>query len=401
MSFAAAKTLQEHRIRHTGVRAHHCMYCERSFSRKSTLKVHLRLHTAELPYVCLECGKKYAQSGLLKRHILRVHSGQPVIRVRTQPPDSTPGQLQTCPDCGKTLSGRSSMKAHRFLHTGSRPFVCVICNRSFTRYQHLVDHGARHTGSRPYVCELCGAQFSRPSSLKVHHRLHTGETPYACDMCGLTFVQSSNLQQHVRSHHTHEKPYACSFCDERFAWSKDRLLHEKRRHTCDRPFSCADCDRQFLTNYDLRVHRQARHVGDQGSAKAEHLCSHCPATFVKKSSLVRHLRKHFTYAESGEETSAVTNEQSACEASVPSDHDHPQSEVVVGQTNGQQTSRKRPQHDSEVDKLARNDKRKSSGKPHQHYCPHCQLSFTTLTLLRSHVRSHFGILDSEDEVEEQ
>ena len=477
-SFALAKTLREHRVRHTGIRPHRCTYCDRSFSRKSVLKVHLRTHTAELPYICSDCGKGFAQSCLLKRHMLRVHSGQPEPRTRKRrPPDGSLDQIYPCPDCGKTVSSQASLKAHRFLHTGSRPFVCDVCSRSFTRHQHLLDHSARHTGNRPHVCELCGARFSRASSLKVHFRIHTGETPYSCDVCGMAFAQQSNLQQHIRSHHTHEKPYECSFCGERFTWSKDRSLHERRRHTHEKPFACDDCGQRFMTNYDLSAHQRTKHGDQKPAKKPRHLCSHCQATFAKKASLVRHVQKHFSHGEDdvkssnvvehlvgensecGRPQSRVTDtvghrsilqqftveeeedepsimaEDSACESlgpsahaclqlkvtvgqrqvrknftpaanqeepstgaerpaldsSVPSEYSRRQSKFTVSHTKGHH---KQPSSESVIARPIRNYViRRSSEEPRQHYCPHCQLTFTSLASLSRHVRTHFGVPD--------
>jgi len=271
------------------------------------------------------------------------------------------------------------MKAHRFIHTGVRPFACTVCNQSFTRYQHLVDHSVRHTGSKPHVCEHCGAQFSRPSSLKVHYRLHSGELPYSCEVCGAAFAQSSNLIQHTRSHHTHDKPYVCSFCDERFAWTKDRALHEMRRHTHDKPFSCDVCGWQCLTKYDLRNHEKSRHGGER-PAKLHH-CSHCTATFSKKSALVRHVRKHFSSHKSDEESSSMAEQQ----PSVPGDHHH---DMV-----GYQTTQKHSRRESMMDR----PRKPSTLASRQHYCPHCQLSFSSLASLSRHVRTHFAVSDSEGE----
>lgn len=177
-----------------GHKAYMCprLYCEwfsEGFAKFDDREEHLRKH--ERSHFCPYSTCSYARIGCatareLETHITNYH--QPAPKETEFEPEEKRvkvgnGQLQ-CPDCPKTFTRMSNLRAHRRTHTDERPFECSICNKKFARQHDCKVHEQQHAKQKQAItCRGaldsgfswgCGKKFYGANALARHFGNQTG-----------------------------------------------------------------------------------------------------------------------------------------------------------------------------------------------------------------------------------
>ncbi|XP_059051795.1 zinc finger protein 239-like [Achroia grisella] len=189
-----------------------------------------------------------------------------------------------CDICGKFLSTKSNLKAHKICHTDMRPYKCTECPATFRGHSALFQHKKVHSGDTPYHCEFCSKRFSRRTGLINHVRIHTGEKQYSCDICFKSFIQSAQLSIHMKRHNG-DKPFLCQDCGKGFPIKADLMVHQ-RIHNGEKPYSCNLCTKTFATSGNLSIHKRIH------NKEIRYNCKECNRGFVTCSAYSVHLKRH-------------------------------------------------------------------------------------------------------------
>ncbi|XP_052744422.1 zinc finger protein 501 isoform X2 [Bicyclus anynana] len=212
---------------------------------------------------------------------VQLHSSEPAPAPAPAPDSRMPSQ---CDVCGKIISTKSNLKAHKICHTDSRPYKCSLCPAAFKGHSALFQHKRVHSGETPYHCEYCPKQFSRRAGLVNHIRAHTGEKLFSCTICCKDFVQKTQLSIHMKRHKG-DKTYLCQVCGKGFPIQSDLRVHQ-RTHNGEKPYACHLCDKTFATSGNLSIHVRIH------NKEVRYKCKECDRGFVTCSSYNVHLKRH-------------------------------------------------------------------------------------------------------------
>lgn len=132
--------------------------CGKRFYMKVTLEQHILRHKGIKNFECPHCDKRFVCNDDRNKHINNIH-----LKIRKY----------SCPQCPATFTNSEGAKVHfRSLHELARDYVCQYCEKTFTKRSALKKHEMIHTGERPHECPECGKAFIQRVSVKAHRKIH-------------------------------------------------------------------------------------------------------------------------------------------------------------------------------------------------------------------------------------
>ncbi|KAM8934043.1 zinc finger protein 142 [Pelodytes ibericus] len=271
------RCMKQHvRVRHEGIKPHHCQYCDFSTTRRYRLEAHESLHTGVGRISCSTCSRTFGTNSKLRLHQRRVHEKKPT---------------HFCSLCDYSGYSQNDIARHmRSCHSGELAFACSICQASFSSEAALKQHSLRkHQEKATHECPQCPFTCHSKATLRCHLQRH--HLQLECSICKQSFSRRLDLEEHRKSHFTHH----CQLC-QYAAKDRQQLVHhyseehensalpgmEGEEEALRCPFCSFTCRHQLV--YD-------HHVKGHGGTRL-YKCTDCEYTTRNKQKITWHSRIH-------------------------------------------------------------------------------------------------------------
>ncbi len=295
---------------------HVCSWCGKRYKFMHSLRVHVKsahqgTKLSWKPFECQNCAKRFVTKKEFKRHM--ADFGNQKICER---------QSVECCVCGFTFWNKETLRKHYKTHSHLKVFECRRCDAKFPLLARLRDHTLRHLGIRNQQCPLCGKMFKSKNEVNSHmNGVHSKERKFSCSQCGkayktrdclnthrkfvhetrtknhkcelcpnVAFQYRATLIKHMKKHKM-EHPFKCRLCPYQSHYRKSYETHFERDHQGQLPYMCVECSAGFMLESNLRDHLIGVH-GHTDITQDFHTCAVCNCSFVFKTQLEIHLRKH-------------------------------------------------------------------------------------------------------------
>lgn len=185
---------------------------ERAHTPEDTELPDRRMSTSSSEYQIIENGRNNSEPQLFT---LPETDSNRVLITELPMGTSHTSQLAILPQDASDLShpnyrmGYSSQMSGHF----KKRHVCDICNRAFTQRGSLKYHRMLHTGEKPFQCNVCNKSFRIRAPYDAHMDVHNG-VRYRCSICLKYYSSRATLRQHLKGQHPnmpHPPISSCGF----------------------------------------------------------------------------------------------------------------------------------------------------------------------------------------------
>lgn len=265
-----------------------------------SLKFHQQFHMSQCrPKVCLICEEIFTDDILFVKHLEFTHE--------SNHNDCFSQPIETFIE---PIPIRKSIKRKFNENNSSKPKNNV---------KLMKNHNDDNFNLNAYECDICDKKFAIKQGLKSHIRVHIKQPKiklFICQHCDQAFEQNINALNHIKqlnsphiiniSKFLTNRIFICEFCDVKYIKFSQLSAHRKLHEIETNPFQCVYCREKLPNHNSFENHKLIQHsieMDDDAKTKQNHslslidqiyICTErgCKKSFRTLMNLIEHKYQH-------------------------------------------------------------------------------------------------------------